>query len=240
MRRCFAVLLFCLGIFCLAQSNAQVAQTGAGSPKPATSGGGSTTAFDPSNTNASIALSNGNLTGTNTYAVNGAYGNTQSIASHSTGKFFNEFTLTTLDPNAYAVPVGLITTSGGGASLNPGLGFDASISLGYYAGNGVMSFNSAVITGGSIQTSAQGDVVGMAVDIGGALIWIRTNAGNWNNSGTANPATGAGGISISGLLTNPISVAVSIFQQAHNLSSVTANFGATSYAHSAPAGFGNW
>jgi hypothetical protein len=62
---------------------------------------------------------------------------------------------------------------------------------------------------------------------------IRVDAGNWNNSRT----TGAGGISISSLNAGPYFAAIS----QHNTTEViTANFGATAYAQSVPAGFGNW
>jgi hypothetical protein len=66
---------------------------------------------------------------------------------------------------------------------------------------------------------------------------IRVDAGNWNNSGTANPAIGAGGISISSLNAGPYFAAIS----QHDTTEVsTANFGATAYAETVPAGFGNW
>jgi hypothetical protein len=44
----------------------------------------------------------------------------------------------------------------------------------------------------TIQAMAVGTLC-MAVDLTAKLIWFRTGAGNWNNSGTANPATGVGG-----------------------------------------------
>jgi hypothetical protein len=44
MRRLLAVILFCAGIFCLAQSHAQVSMTGAGLGAPASGGGGGYTA----------------------------------------------------------------------------------------------------------------------------------------------------------------------------------------------------
>ncbi len=86
MQKVFAVFLFCVGLFCLAQ--AQVPMTGAG--KGAPGGGSSTTTFDPSNKGSNITLSGGNL-----IATSGSTGtpNTSvlSVASHSTGKFYLEW-----------------------------------------------------------------------------------------------------------------------------------------------------
>jgi len=55
-------------------------------------------------------------------------------------------------------------------------------------------------TGGSRiagwQTVATSNYVGIAIDFDKKLIWARTSANtNWNNSGTADPATGVGGFS---------------------------------------------
>jgi hypothetical protein len=47
---------------------------------------------------------------------------------------------------------------------------------------------------------ATGDTVTFAWDNGNNRAWIRVNGGNWNSSGTANPATNTGGIDISGLI----------------------------------------
>jgi len=48
----------------------------------------------------------------------------------------------------------------------------------------------------TIQGFVTNDRLSVAVDIDNNLIWFRTNNGNWNNSGTANPATGVGGIDL--------------------------------------------
>jgi hypothetical protein len=59
-------------------------------------------------------------------------------------------------------------------------------------------------TGGNVGMGAalvSGDVVQIAVDVDARLIWARRNgAGDWNNSATADPATGAGGLDILGLI----------------------------------------
>lgn len=73
------------------------------------------------------------------------------------------------------------------------LGGDAN-GLGF-RDNGTVLLNNSTLT--TIQSYANGDTVCVAVDPAGRLIWFRTNGGNWNNSGTADPATGAEGIDLS-------------------------------------------
>ena len=47
-----------------------------------------------------------------------------------------------------------------------------------------------------IQTGATGNRLCVAYDYGNDKIWYRTNNGNWNNSGSDDPATNTGGISL--------------------------------------------
>lgn len=70
------------------------------------------------------------------------------------------------------------------------------------------------------------------------LIWFALNGGNWNNSSTANPATGVGGISLTSI-TPPFNIVVDL---AENGGQAIANFGQTSYAYPSliPELFSNW
>jgi hypothetical protein len=81
--------------------------------------------------------------------------------------------------------------------------------------------------------------VGVAVDLTNQLIWFRNGQTNrWNASNTANPATGAGGISFtpsSGLF--PMG---SIDVNSSGDQVVVANFGASAFAWAAPSGFSSW
>jgi hypothetical protein len=45
-------------------------------------------------------------------------------------------------------------------------------------------------------TWVNGDIIDMAISPGSDMCWIRVNGGNWNNSPTANPGIGAGGLSL--------------------------------------------
>jgi hypothetical protein len=79
----------------------------------------------------------------------------------------------------------------------------------------------------------------MAVDFTAQLSWFRKNGGNWNGSGTANPATGVGGNSFSYLTGGPFFIAANLNVGAASYA-LTLNAGGTAYAFAAPAGFGNW
>jgi hypothetical protein len=193
-----------------------------------------TLAWDPAKKNAGITLSNGNLTATT--PANAVYASIlASGAGKTTGKYYFEVTITAMNPDGQGIGFGNASadlTAQGGSTVN---------SVGWRR-NGSISHNNSVYA--TIQTFAQGDVVAMAVDLDAKLVWFRNKTGgttnNWNNSGTANPATGTGGITGTpspGLAAGPyfpeatLEIAGDVF---------TANFGATAYAMTPPALFLNW
>jgi len=104
------------------------------------------------------------------------------------------------------------------------------------AGNGNISVNGTAQTGvGAF--SANGSCC-IALDTIGKLIWFRNGAaGNWNGSGTANPATGAGGYSFSGLTGGSAIIYAFAGGTTSLVSSTTANFGDSAFAGAVPAGF---
>lgn len=78
---------------------------------------------------------------------------------------------------------------------------------------------------------------GCAINFATQLIWFRpAPASNWNNSGTANPATGTGGQSISGL-SGSLFPFCTINTGHAGSNSMTANFGASAFSGTAPTGF---
>jgi hypothetical protein len=90
------------------------------------------------------------------------------------------------------------------------------------------------LKGGTTGT-ASGDVICLAVDLVNNRAWARINALNWNNSGTANPATNTGGIDISLVFAGH---AAFTFASGDNSGmTTTANFGATTFAQTIPSGF---
>jgi hypothetical protein len=183
------------------------------------------TTWNPSDKSANCVLSNGNLTaGASTNAINGA----RSVDYHLAGKYYWEDTWVTTgasDCIGIATAAGSLTT--GPTSPGPRclLNQNATIYL-----NGT---STGVGLGGSITS---GSVICIAVDLDNSRIWFRNGAaGNWNNSGTANPATGTGGVSITSQFAAQNTYATAIINLTNG--HVTANFGSSAFAGVAPAGF---
>lgn len=193
-------------------------------------GGGGTTTFDPVNISSNIFLTNSNLTA-NLDGLGGPYASARSLASHSTGKFYFEITDTVgVDSN---VAVGIINASG---SLNTYLGVDSN-SISVFGGGGNWTINNTNV--GSAPLFTSGDIVGIAVDFGAGLIWLRNLSAptTWNGGGSADPAAGLGGQSISAI-TGPYFAGLSMNGSGSGYI-MTGNFGGSSYVASAPSGFGN-
>lgn len=166
-------------------------------------------------------LSGGNLVA----AADFAGGGVRSAHSLSAGKYYWENTYTVLSSNALTLGIALAT-----ASLTAPTTACAKIqrTTGNILVNNINTGSS--ISGGS--AIAAGSVIGMAVDFTAQLIWFRLGAaGQWNGSGTANPATGVGGLSIT-----PIAGALFAFMNGQQ-DTVTANFGDTAFSGTVPAGF---
>jgi hypothetical protein len=158
------------------------------------SGGPPPAQFGTVKSSAIVTLSNGNLTATGAAETwTGAIG--MSAMYQSTGKYYAEFTAETISATDI---IGIQNSSAGvtavfpGGTLN-GLGWEKDVS--------VLINNVAVA---NIATWTTSNTFSMAVDLGNQAIWFRVgSSGNWNNSGTANPATNMGGISIASLKSAP-------------------------------------
>jgi hypothetical protein len=199
------------------------------------------TTWDPASKSSEITLSNNNLTAAkNTGGTNA--NTTRSYKGNSAGKFYCEFG-PLVEEFAQDVGIGLINAnhvmqSGTLASL---IGGDTNNSVAIYSDGSVYINHVVVSSTGLTWANGDGSKWGMAVDLDAKLIWFRKNAGNWNGSGAANPATGAGGISFAGMnLVAPYYVGAGAITDVVFPDSVTVNFGATAYANAAPSGFGNW
>lgn len=178
--------------------------------------------FDPANTAAGLTLSNGNLTA----AYNSAGGIARALVSQSGGKYYCEMTAASPTNDA----IGLCNAS---QSLTGYLS-DSLNSVGYF-NNGALGINNSYP--GSGGTFANGTVIAMAVDLTANLLWVKPGAGaNWNNNGSADPATGVGGFDISSI-TGPFYPGVYL---SHASEAFTGNFGDTAYGLTPPSGFGNW
>lgn len=191
---------------------------------------GVTATFDPLNTDtAHINLINSNLTALGSGLANSFWGITRTTTGNVAGKFYSEYTIT--DDGSGGITLGVADSN---QTIANNFAGGSTHSIGYLP-TGAVYQNNALLT--TIATYTNGSIVGVAVDIPNSLIWYRVGAGNWNNSGTANPATDTGGISFTA--SGTIYPADSIYNgDAGEI--ITANYGNSAYAHAAPAAYLNW
>jgi hypothetical protein len=219
-------LVFALWACCAVAAVAQVGGLSFPGPGTPASSGAATTTLDAtfaSGANYTLSLGNLKITATSTANDSG-----RSVASHTSGKFYAEFT------------VGTAANSGFGVAC------DLMLNTEFVSQNGLHSMGSfgtswSAASGGTTTAPAlvAGHTYGVAVDVGNGKIWlldITGGTGQWNANATANPATNVNGAGFA--FTDPaIFIAVTV---ATNGDNSTFNFGATAYAGTAPSGFGNW
>lgn len=103
-----------------------------------------------------------------------------------------------------------VVTGSGGGSAGSAVGFanasfavatdDSSNSANAITAwtDGNIYFLNSAVAGWGTPNPPAGTVISCAIDTTLKKIWVRQGSGNWNNSGTDNPATGTGGASITG------------------------------------------
>lgn len=181
--------------------------------------------WDTATKPSTITLSNGNLT-----AAGGGTSPRPQVIGHAgatSGKKF--FSIVSTGTPTVNQGVG-VAASG----FVPGTDGESGTKAANLAGDGNTYGNNSTLSTG-IGAWVLNDVIDVAVDIGAKLLWVRKNGGDWNNSGTANPATGVGGSNISYLSGTFYPLDIPWPNTTH-----TANFGATAYTYAAPSGFSNW
>lgn len=144
------------------------------------------TTFDPGNKTASLVLSNGNLTAT-APAVSGNEGG-KGTTSKNAGKVMLSFINVTITDGLDFVGVGTAGATNGLADGSQ----DQAIMIqsgacfsGGFAGSGHPTSIPAAAT------------IDLCIDFAALRFWFRVNGGNWNNNGSANPATNVGGFVMS-------------------------------------------
>jgi hypothetical protein len=178
--------------------------------------------FNPADLS-NVTLSNGNLTVTGKVGTGAA----RSGTSVSSGKYYFEGKLTAIINNS--LTVGICTAAANLATVN---GNSTAAAAATRLGS---IFVNNVNTGATLGTRAVNDVIGVAVDATARLIWFRVApSGNWNGSGTADPAAGTGGLNISAL-SGALFVLASTGSTANDV--VTVNFGASAFSGAVPSGF---
>jgi len=184
-------------------------------------------------------LANVTLSGTNNLIVTdsgAAQGGVRTIDRQVTGKFYWENTITMSALNTHGVGIANQKAVLGGASgiwNNSGL----QGSYLYNSAAGQIYINGALGPTLGV-TIANGNVIGIAVDLAARLIWYRVSpSGNWNGNAANNPATGVGGIDISAVAGGAIPIYPMACFGTTGTRSVTANFGDTAFSGAVPSGF---
>lgn len=182
------------------------------------------TSWNPSD-RTNTTLSNGNLTATATAAGGGGV---RSVHAVTAGKYYWEPTAATTSSGSTAL--GIANASANLATV----GSAPSNACVCYQSGAVWLNNAS--QGFNIGSYTSGQLLCIALDVTGKLIWIRRGtAGNWNGSGTANPATGTGGLNIASISSASTLYAVFGFIAASQ--SCIANFGASAFGGTVPSGF---
>jgi hypothetical protein len=178
-----------------------------------------------------VTFSNGNLTATKT--TNNAFVSVRSTKYKLTGKWYAEK-----------------VAFSNGSTNNVGVGVGrGSFLLNLYAGQSAPSVgirnngfgdNDGVswVSGAADLTIPDGTWTFIALDADTSRVWFKKQGGtNWNNSGTANPATGVGGLLLSGA--GAIYLLGTLFGNTPG-DTGTVNFGATAFIGTVPSGFTAW
>lgn len=193
--------------------------------------------FNPYDLSTAITISGGDLIATRNSSIgNGNWENIKGVIARTSGKYYVEFDVS-----------GNSTVGGGNGSWACGLAtlalFVTSNVVPGTSGNGAAYFpwTGLCLINGSSSTIQANAVAGgfkvcMAADLDNGKIYWRINNGNWNNSGSDNPATNTGGKAI----TVPGTGFFPMWGGAVNAAAATINLGDSAYGFTAPSGFGAW
>ena len=154
--------------------------------------------WDPTIQPSLFTYTNGNNTVTCT-GCTGNYPATKGTNSHTSGSYYYEITLTTLEGFDYFGAGNSVMTTASATDLGDG----TNTSIGWDPYNGNIQVDNAVIA--TVETAVQGDVVGFVIDDTNHVMFVRVyhagSWGNWNNNASiTSPCTSpTGGFSFSGL-----------------------------------------
>lgn len=186
--------------------------------------------WNPADCNTGIALSGGDLVATlNT--LPGLWALVRGTISHNSGKWCFEWTPSSTSASVQGGGIATTADAVNGSNV-PGENDNTGSLLRTDSLCTALTSTVANIT----QSAGQAHMV--AVDIGAGLIWYKNPSSNWNASGTANPATGTGGVSITASLTY-----LPLFIFAFNSTvgaSGSLNVGGSAFINTAPSGFSSW
>jgi hypothetical protein len=168
------------------------------------------------------------LSGTNnlTATATGS-GGVRTADWHNSGKYYFEYTCPNLGTSGHAI--GIANASAVLISV-----YNTGANAAYVYNPGTIYINGSS-SGSTLGSRANGDIIGIALDCSANLIWFRVApSGNWNGSGTANPATGAGGLSVASIASSGL---YGLFCASGPPLAATANFGDSAFTGAVPSGF---
>lgn len=168
--------------------------------------------LNPADKSANITLSNGNLTATHNTSV--TWDAVRSTISKSSGKWYWEIKIDTVDANSPILGIGLST-----ATLTNFTGADAN-AWGYWGSNGTKLNNSTQTAYGATFTT--NDIIGVALDMDGGSVTMYKNGVSQGTMFTG----------LSGSMFAMPSLYYGTVPHA-----VTCNFGATAFTYTPPAGY---
>jgi hypothetical protein len=188
--------------------------------------------WDPA-TIANVTLSGGNLVVSNTSTAGETGARGANAVGKTSGKYYFEITTTTVvGAGGGNTGIGVGTTG----SNYTGMGNNATAGAIVYCNNGGIFANSANTGFVGIGAFANGNVIGIAIDLDNRKAFFRKGAaGVWNGMGTHNPATNTGGATIPAGTIVPFCCFGGSGATTGN--TWTANFGASVFVGAVPSGF---
>lgn len=181
----------------------------------------------------SFLFSNGNLTVSNNGALSQWYSG-RATASVSTGKWYAEFLCVATD-----AAKGLIIGLANGTQVLTNYVGSSNNGIGYQTSGDVWLNGTAIQPDTGSDGFGAGQYAAIAWDMGAQLVWFYSPVnGFWNNSSSANPATGVGGYSfsaVSGALF--LAFSMEIAAGGTNADEGTLNVGASAFNYTVPSGF---
>ena len=239
-------------------SSGQVLASSGTDPYWATPGGGGVTTepsldrflvvpahpgFDPAmifNASITLASNNKNATPVSSSPYNHAYG----TPARYTGKRYFEFV-----PGSTSFErVGVCGSAGHAVDLDTGspgnFGSWLPGQIGWQSDGKVIATSwvreGIDTTLATYATWAAGNRLSFAIDLDAGLMWFRVSSGNWNNSGAANPATGAGGLAVPMLWDNASNGLVWPGCNMGNTSTSNMYLLAADFTQTVPSGYTGW
>jgi hypothetical protein len=194
-----------------------------------------TSILNPFDKNANLILSGGNLIATGSGV---SYEPVRSAPTRDAGALYFEFTI-----NNYDTAMGLGIANSLEALTTGNRGGDDTNCAALVAFAGGMRFNGTTYFG-MPGSDINGDVICFAVNFTAKDIWVRVNGGLWNNDASADPAAGTHGVNsptyANGALTSFFGTPLNVWAAMFATSSITVNFGGTTFAETVPAGYSAW